>query len=482
MSMNKEWLITEVRQVRHIFIPNNLKEFEEICQTTIFLLQLSVKFNWNQNKAILSFMMYVIFEYINQQSNFPIELEKVTNFVNRINAVFNEYIKRSNITFTEFFTVVTATHIIHRLTDRKLIKITNNNLQTRPLLSYDLDEIENEINIWFQIGFKVLKQDVTADTPSELATPFAWLEMIDVAKLYVPRNIIYAHGGGVERISAGERAFIELETIKAIRYYQYQLCPKKKLAASMKLRTVYTIDELCIRWKTNKKNIIAACHEGSFLWGYLNLSKEMRLHDGRLPGVVIDISDPNLQRDYPYSFNGYARLAKKSILSSHIDLTHFYTNETLKQDRYSGVSIVPPFCKQILGIYQYITVLSDVEPILYFMEDEIHAYELTDHFINKFTFHNKPIKVKNKAAYIENGRLSGDVRTKEAEKHWEQIKPALFKMAQDLYRSAGKKISGNKVAVFAAQHRKIIVDSQVSTTGKKIRGDKDFSMFVIPKK
>lgn len=477
--LNQEWLIIEVRKVRYTDIPNNLKEFEVICSTMFFLFQVTAQFKCNRSVALLNFMIYVIIEYMYQQTLFPIDMQKVKNFVEHIKTVLYECINRESIELIEFFTIMSAVQITHRLTEQKVTKATSNNLQARPLMNYDLDEIENEINEWFHIGLNALEEYWIDKIKPTQAPPSDWLGVIDSLKLYVPRNIIYLHAHGLERLPTGEPTFIAVETTKLIRYQQYQLCPEKEMTENIKMRAVYTLDELSDRWRTNRKNIIKACFESDIFWAYLNITDEMHLHERQLNVAQLGISYDDLKTTYPYSYNGYARLSKIAILRDHIDLMYFYTSSQLKCRHYSPhiISVIPPFSKQILGIYQFIEVRCDIEPTLYFMVDEIHAYERSDAFITKIIPLNKEVKAKKNLINIQNGKLSGAVRKEIKLNNWTRLKPFLLAIAEELFKSKGGKVRANKVANTAVQRKKID-NHQLSDIGKKIRKDNEFNKYV----
>lgn len=104
-----------------------------------------------------------------------------------------------------------------------------------------------------------------------------------------------------------------------------------------------------------------------------------------------NLRNGNLQESYKYELKGYVRLAKKIDLPHKITLEYFYANKVIDpkviRDAKSYTPYIwldAPFCKYILGVYQFIEVTRPIEPILFFLADEIYDFEKTNQFRELF--------------------------------------------------------------------------------------------------
>lgn len=142
--------------------------------------------------------------------------------------------------------------------------------------------------------------------------------------------------------------------------------------------------------------MIVICSKSSHFWPYLNISEGMKLFERTLPITTAMINENlrhgSLQADYKYGIRGYVRLTKKSDLPHKITLEYFHANKAVDPKKISAgkkytscIWVEPPFCKYILGVYQFIEVTNLIEPTLFFLADEIHAFEKTDDFTKLFT-------------------------------------------------------------------------------------------------
>jgi len=213
-------------------------------------------------------------------------------------------------------------------------------------------------------------------------------------------------------------------TTKNIRYQQFGLCAELEKIESAKLPRVYSLDMLANKWESDKKNIISACYENDNLTAFINLTSDVRLQERESLSPITNISGAPIQMSYKYPLKNYAQLAKYPKIEQQISLKYFYTNETLKRtiDHATSVAIVPPLCKQVMGISQFIEVLRTTKPILYFMREYVHEYEKTKNFLENFP-RNKAIQKQGTqlSALHETIKTIPEYWTKNVQAIWNEL-------------------------------------------------------------
>ncbi|HSW94319.1 MAG TPA: hypothetical protein VLJ15_08215 [Gammaproteobacteria bacterium] len=275
---------------------------------------------------------------------------------------------------------------------------------TRPLTAGDVKDIRDRCLHYYSEKMVFLKQEGLFRGISSTTTPIKWLELAESVKphLYLQRYITtYELTNENPSIAievkkrSGISELINTEMATVIRYKAFSLSQQEE-NASHDFPYVYTLTELANRWKTNMQNVMMACGKSSHFWPYLNVSAGMKLCERKIPITMEMINENlrngNLQADYKYGLRGYVRLAKKIDLPHKITLEYFYANKIIdpknirdKKTYTPFIWLEPPFCKYVLGIYQFIEVTHPIEPTLFFLGDEIYDFEKTDEFKKLFS-------------------------------------------------------------------------------------------------
>lgn len=282
--------------------------------------------------------------------------------------------------------------------------------------------------------------------------------------------------------SCGSKSIITHEFEKNIRFHAFHLSHEEEEHYSTYTPMFYTLEELTIRWKTNKENIISYCLTSSLFHPYIILTKDMRLDAFILKRTVAflpeEISSGKVDPNYRYQYKKCVRLAKTAFIKDGITFEYFYA-ETIVQAKKTELSLIwinPPLSVRVLGVYaQRIDIKKDIQPTIFFIKDEIDLVEKSDSFLKQFhklSFENK--KSPSKANAKKFGKLSGEVRKEVADQLWKKMKGNLLNIAKE-----NAPTTANFIATRAAESSlKVIRKSQISNIAKKIRSDKEFASYL----
>lgn len=413
--------------------------------------------------------------------------------------IAKEKVIRSAISFAEFFSLIVGFRFTSELIQERYFMPSvdiharrKQEVIPRATMPTDVDEVIERLRRYWVNRYPALNKQIASKALPEKAEASKWLDLIVQCKqdLAVERTYLRYRvtddnppvtieeifgGGAVELISD------DLE--KIVRYHEYGLNSELEAEAKQVLPLTYSLNELADRWGTNEKNIIAVCNQHKNLWAYINLTKELRLENFHHKIVALEtkkkISNGEVDSGYKYPYRGFARIAKNTLVNGGITLQYFHSNSIIdaERGRLTLLWVDPPLCYRVLGIYsQHIDADKSFSPILYFMQDEIHPFEMTKDF--KMLFPNNkviPWAVVSKGSRAntarKNGRQSGVVRKESAVQEWKRVKPAILELAKGL---TGK--SANYIAGIAV--RKKLTNKSQSLTGKYIREDSDFAQYV----
>lgn len=332
--------------------------------------------------------------------------EKALSFKSSLKDVLSSHLQCELWELSEFFVLAIAFNLMEELcSNNKTVGSMYRHEWAsgvgiiRQLMTTDVREICDKFARYYYEKLELLKKLCLSKGINALASPIVWLELAESLKsdLYVQRYVTtYEMTNdnppvGIEVKKTG--GMIELvvpELAKLIRYRAFSLSEQEE-DANDEFPYVYTLAELAKRWETNEQNVIAVCGKSNYFWPYLNLSEGMHLYERSLPitttMINANLRNGNLQADYKYGFKGYVRLTKKSELPHKITLEYFHANKSIDPKtisagkKYSScIWVEPPFCKYILGVYQFIEVTCPIEPTLFFLADEIHTFEELDQF------------------------------------------------------------------------------------------------------
>lgn len=372
-------------------------------------------------------------------------------------ALSKQKISEPEVLFSDFFALAIAFRFTTILINERyfmppadIYVRRRNEVIPRPTLPSDVDNMLVEINVYWEKNFPVLLKKVQSTKNSRAS---AWLDLLISTELdlritrtfliykitndNIPVTTEHTCGGG-----SYELIVEELEQI--VRYDQYNLSKEKEIQQSKILPMTYSIKELLDRWGTNHKNVIAVCNKSTKFWAYINITKELRLENFNHRKMTLEIRNQmdngEIDSEYKYSHQGFARVAKESSVNGGITLTYFYSNPIVeaKRGRLILLWVEPPLCNRVLGIYsQHIESDKAFSPELHFMQKEIHLYEESDEFkqffpTNKVTSTRKKNPRERKKSAEKNGKKSGVVRRESADCDWNREKPAILHLANEL--------------------------------------------------
>ncbi len=365
----------------------------------------------------------------------------------------------------------------------------------RDSLPSDVDNTIQLTRTYRNSRLRLLEKLANENKMSEISEAWEWLNLLITVKekFMVQRtSLTYEVTNDntpvtIERITGhGSIELVTPEFEKIIKYHEYNLCEEDEERAKKTLPLTYSLPELITRWNTNDKNIIAACKESRIFWAYINHTIELRLKDFNHKNIALEtkkkIAEGEIDIHYKYPYPNFSRLAKQSAIPGGILLDHFFSNNMIHAIRNSiFIWVDPPLSNRILGVYcQRLEAVHDIQPTLYFMQKEIHAFERTDDFLTLFPNNQIPQQKPNKSKVSNNarkfGKKSGLIRAEDADAKWKIIMPAILKIAQE---NPGHR--ANRIATIAA-NRNVIEDSQISNIAKKIREEKQFASYIARKK
>ncbi|HHF7367439.1 TPA: hypothetical protein ACPSKY_002572 [Legionella bozemanae] len=432
-----------------------------------------------------AFALYLKTKYESDDNTY---LEKIDTAINSWTRAFEQ---KCSWTLLEFLIACIGDFIFAKLNEQQF-DIPNNiadcqrgvrvfrskNIQDIVNLKKQFDEILDE-------KYHQLKNLTQQESTTEVAMAFHWLDkIIQTAKAnktdYSIQRFIKTcaiHTGGGNKLDAcvpllapsTKIALIPKRFSEHILYLHYNLDPEKA-KSGLPIPNLLTVDEACSALKINRPNLFKLCANQGI--GVYVRKQTFKLETHFMENDIEDISD-FIDHTYLYPYDGLVRLRRdKKINYGKSDVYAFYEgNEislTILSDKpsahtYWSVYLQPSISEIIQGKLIFFHMLPDQKITiddLWLIQDEALKYK-------------KNMQKKN--ACKKNGKLSGKSRSDEADKKWNEIKPKLLKLAENL-----RPVSANRIAQIAVDKK--LIDYDVSTIAKKIRIDKDFSSYLKGKK
>lgn len=300
------------------------------------------------------------------------------------------------ISFSEFFAIAVGLRFILELQQDQCYKMPGgSDLRLRPVFPIDVDNTIKRLKEYWRVQFPLLKKQVKNQ---ESAHASKWLDLIfnNWESLMVERFhsiICYVTDDHLpktidESKSGGRIGLITNDLEKATRYDEYGLCDTEEEAAKEILPMTYGIDELERRWNTNRKNIIAISQDKqNKVWPYVALSKKLHLKSLSLRLHASEIKEKvakgEVDLNYKYPYQEFARITKQPPSPGGVTLKNLLSDVEIevKNGLPAFLWVEPPLCERVLGVFsQYVDSSVSFSPELYFMQDEIHAFEKTEQF------------------------------------------------------------------------------------------------------
>ncbi len=397
-KFDKIWLISGIRKIKSNDSDGQLKSFEENGRIPLNLLSNPLAIACSPFSQLI--FIYQTISYLRPLTR-RIDLQNVSEYVGKIKTIFDDFVLSQNCSLIEFFTLITALHVVELLNQRK-----TTNTKFRPLMVFDVEEIEAEIEGFFEQNFEVVNEHAKSKGLSGLASPIEWLELVEGLKLYIPRNIAYIHFLGLKRIPSGASAFISLNVAKLIRCAYHGLdIQLAKGGIPVENYTTYTLGQLkdLVGKKTGQQvsdvDIVRLCLKRNFHAYSKSDTDNYYLKDSsyrRIPSiteVANDRRDQKIDVSYEYRYEGLVRMPKsvlkiftlnEAIIVSHPNLN---AKESLqKNHNLLCIELEPSFCEYLLG-----------EPKVIHIRNKIASFRMTP---NDWVFIQQEV----------NDFLDGDVR------------------------------------------------------------------------